>query len=122
MDNTAYDKHAEQVGLDRYAVIAPLVNRKLTPGQYRDEKVRILGVQHKFPDGERWITERTLRRWLEWYNKGHRNEKRELVCPPGPEALRSLSRKDRGTTRVLSPEIIDRCASVPRSRRGIPRR
>lgn len=107
MGNTAYEEHATQVALARYAVIAPLVTRTLTRGQHQGEKVRILSCMHKFPDGERWVKERTLRRWMEWYQNGHRTHDGVLVCGPGVDALKDAPRDDRGTTRVLSPEIIN---------------
>ena len=92
----------EEVALARYAVIAPLVCREMGKEELWEEIKRVAGVVHRFPDGNRRVSRRSVRRWRQYYLKGRKH------CLPGLEALYPKSRMDQGEPRVLPPEIVDR--------------
>ena len=105
------ERHATDVALARYAVIAPLVSRKMDNAEYRAEVHRILAITHKFPDGkEKRISERHLRRWCRWYREGRSIG--DLQIPAGVDVLKPIARKDRGTPRVLDPQLIERAVRL----------
>ena len=92
----------EEVALARYAVIAPLVCREMGKEELWEEIKRVANVVHRFPDGNRRFSRRSIRRWRQYYLEGRQH------CPPGLESLYPKSRTDQGEPRVLPPEIIDR--------------
>lgn len=107
------EKHAVDLALARYAIIAPLVSRPLNREQRRQVRKDILSSLHRFPDGtERRISERCLNRFYEYYRHGHRNRAGELVTEPGLDALRPLPRSDQGTVRVLEPEWVEQAVRL----------
>ena len=57
--------------LARYSVIASVVSRKWpTPADKTVEMKRAAMSIHKFPDAERRVSLRHVRRWVEWYEGG----------------------------------------------------
>lgn len=113
MNLSEWERHATDVALARYAVIAPLITRHLDRDEYRMEVQRVAGAIHKFPDGERMVSRRTVRRWCDWYRNGHLNENTgERDSPPGIEGLTPSRRADLGQARVLDPAIIERAVRL----------
>lgn len=108
MDDQAFEKYADQVMLDRYGVIAPLVSRKLTPEEYRAESDRIVGACHQFKSSgkEVRVPRRTLQRWVWWYLHGHRTERGVWISGGGDVALRPTRRSDCGVAKAVTLEII----------------
>ena len=100
MDDT---QRSQEAALARFAVIAPLVSRTLSPAQAAAIRQAILGAEHVFPqERPRRITERTLRRWVAAYKK---------ALPGGTiaalNALYPQPRSDRGVPRVFDPQVIE---------------
>ena len=60
----------EEVALARYAVIAPLVCREMSREELWEEIKRVANVVHRFPDGHRRVSRRSIRRWRQYYLKG----------------------------------------------------
>lgn len=109
MDDHVFERYADQVMLDRWGVIAPLVTRKLTPEEYRQECDRIVSCRHFFKSTgkEVQVPRRTLQRWLSRYLHGHRTEKGVWISGPGDAALRPGRRCDCGRAKVVTPEIVE---------------
>ncbi len=115
MSPTDWERHADDVALARYSVISPLVCRQLTPSEYQDLKGEVLAALHLFPDNKsRKVSRRCLERWCGWYRNGHINDDGELVSEPGIEALRPLPRSDKGTSRRLDDDLVDRAIALRR--------
>lgn len=95
-----------EIALARYAVIAPLVCREMSREELWEEVKRVAKVVHRFPDGNRKVSPRTIRRWRQYYLEGRR------YSEPGLLALHPKSRKDMGAPRILPPEIIDRAVAL----------
>lgn len=113
MKKAASEQHAQEVALARYAVIAPLVTRNLSPDEFHKERAKVLACTHKFPtEGERAVARRTVERWLNWYRNGRSNDDGVVATAPGLDALKPVSRADRGFARVLSPDLIDRAVRL----------
>lgn len=113
MNPQQWERHATDLALCRYAVIAPLVTRSLSKGEYRLEFHRIVSAVHKFPDGERMVSERTLRRWCDWYRNGHLNEEAgERDSVPGVDGLKPSRRIDLGQPRVLKPATLEQAVRL----------
>ena len=96
----------EEVALARYAVIAPLVCREMSREELWEEIKRVANVVHRFPDGHRRVSRRSIRRWRQYYLKGRAH------CEPGLEALHPKERTDQGEPRILPPEIIERAVAL----------
>lgn len=111
MNPEEFPQHALDVALARYAVIAPLVSRNLTPPQFHQEAQRILACSHQFPgQEEKRISARHLRRWVKWYREGR--QMGGQVLPAGVEALKPVHRSDQGKTRVLDPEVVEQAVRL----------
>jgi transposase InsO family protein len=102
-DGRRDDEKAITVALFRYSVIAELVEEELERGEVGAKVAEIAGQRHYLPGkGSVRVRVRTVYRWLELYRKG------------GIEALRSRWRKDRGVTRRLSDEVLERAIVLRR--------
>lgn len=112
MNDKEWERWAEDTAIARYAVIAPLVSRKLTQAEYRAEFQRVISAIHEFPDGERVISRRTLSRWVDWFRKGHKNRAGERDSKPGFDALKPTRRIDHGQTRVVAPEVVEQAVRL----------
>jgi transposase InsO family protein len=103
------DDWAIQVALFRYGVIAPLVERE----EYASGEVTRLvreaaGREHYLPHkGPVGVSERTVYAWIAAYRKH------------GIEALRPAVRKDRGTSRTIKKDTLDRAVLL---RKELPER
>lgn len=96
MNQEEWERHATDVALARYAVVAPLIRRQLNRDERRLELEKVVGAVHKFPDGDRKVSGRTVRRWCDWYRNGHLNEDvRERDSDPGIDGLKPARRADR---------------------------
>lgn len=99
-----FDKHQQEVAIARFAVIAPLVTRPLSPPELTDARRAILAVSHAFPgtDERKRISARTLGRWVSAY---------QAALPQGTiaalEALAPQGRSDKGQPRVFSEEVLE---------------
>ena len=102
------------LGLARYSVIAPVVSRKWdTPEEKAAEIKRIAMAVHKFPDDEeKEVSERHVRRWVQWYEKGRVLAQRTIA--PGFDALRPIARSDQGKPRKLDAKLILRAEELRR--------
>jgi putative transposase len=98
------------VALFRFRVIAPLLEPGLTAEERRRIRADILARAHTLVDGEgqRTVSERTLRRWLALWRTNRRLED-----------LMPAMRKDAGSLRAFSPEVLARAAAL---RREVPQR
>ena len=96
----------EEIALARYAVIAPLVCREMSREELWEEVKRVAKVVHRFCDGNRKVSPRTIRRWRQYYLEGRQHSE------PGLQALYPKSRKDLGAPRILPPEIICRAVAL----------
>jgi putative transposase len=103
------DDQACLIGLFRYGIIAPLADREANaPGEVVALVRAIAGREHHLPGrGPVRISERTVYAWLATYRKG------------GLDALRPVRRKDRGRSRVLSDEVLERAIQL---RQEVPKR
>jgi len=96
MPSTQPDREWE-LALAKYAVIAPLVCRNLTPAERGALRKEIVQAAHLFPgDRVQQIAPRTLREWVQLYRKR------------GLDGLRAGPRKDKGVPRAVPPEVIER--------------
>ena len=97
----AHSDHRHEVALFRYGLIADLVQLSPgTPGLYRrlEEKA---DKEYVIPGTSRTrVAAETLRDWLKGYRKG------------GFEALMPKARADRGQSRSLPPEAVERLLSI----------
>lgn len=96
------DEHAIQMALFRYGVIAPVADvESLAYGELTALIGKISGQTHYLPGkGPITVKERTLFDWLERYRAG------------GIAALRPRVRKDKGTSRALPAQIIERAIEL----------
>lgn len=98
------DRHPQEVAIARFAVIAPLVTRPLSPPELTEARRGILATPHAFPGtGEhKRVSARTLGRWVSAY---------QAALPKGTiaalEALAPQGRSDKGQPRVFSQETLD---------------
>lgn len=115
MNQADWERHAMDVALARYSVIAPLVSRKMTEEERWRQVREVASAVHRFPDGkEKRVSPRSVRRWTTWYLEGHRNEKNEVVSEPGLDALKPVARADQGKPRKVDPELVDRAERLRR--------
>ena len=97
-----------ELALAKYAVIAPLVCRNLTPAERDALRKEIIAATHIFPgDRIQRIAPRTLREWIQLYRKR------------GLDGLRAGPRKDKGVPRAVPLEVIERAKAL---KAEIPRR
>lgn len=96
------DEDAILVALFRYGVLAPLVDQhQLACGQTTALIRQIAAQTHYLPgSGPRVVRERTIYGWLQRYRHG------------GIAELRPRIRKDKGASRILSGETIDRAVAL----------
>jgi len=97
-----------ELALAKYAVIAPLVCRNLTPAERDALRKEIIAATHLFPgDRLQRIAPRTLREWIQLYRQR------------GLDGLRAGPRKDKGVPRAVPLEVIERAKAL---KAEIPRR
>ena len=97
----------EDVALARYAVIAPLICREMSPVEQAAEVRRLCAMLHRFPEGLRRVSRRNVRRWCAYYRQG-----RPPKMEPGLDALLPATRNDSGQARKLDPAIINRAITL----------
>ncbi len=103
------DDAAIQLALFRYGVIAPLADRELPArGEVAATVREIVDREHYLPGrGPVRISERTVYAWLSAWRTG------------GIDALRPVRRKDRGRSRALGDDLLERAAQL---RKEVPKR
>jgi putative transposase len=90
-----------KVALFRYGVIAPLVCRRLEPDAVKQIRSQILEQQFEYPDGSRRLVPiRTIRHWVAKYRKF------------GFKGLFDDFRSDKGTSRAISPELLEKAKEL----------
>ena len=101
---TPEDTWRTQVALFRYTLILPLLRHdRQRDGTKRQLREAIAGQPHTIPHSQRrTVSVPTLRRWEKAYRKG------------GFDALKPRSRRDRGASRSLSAETLDRAEALKR--------
>jgi transposase InsO family protein len=105
-----YSILAQEHALARFAVIAPLVCRKLDPAETTIVRQAILQQTHHFPNGnQRQVGERTLRRWVAAYRAALSNGTAAAL-----QALYPQPRSDKGVPRVFDPAVIDEAVALRR--------
>lgn len=115
MNSIEIERAADDLALARYAVISPLVCRQMTPAERQEVRAEILASIHVFPgDAGKPISSRCLERWCNWYRHGRPNKHGERITAPGIEALRPLTRLDKGKARVLEESLIGRAVALRR--------
>ncbi len=88
------DPKSEKVALFRYGLIATLVLERLSRGELMRRARELATLHYDIPWSERTtISVGTLLKWANRYRKG------------GLEALAPARRKDRGKSRVISPQL-----------------
>jgi len=97
----------EDVAMARYAVISSLLCREWIPEEYSAEINRLASGLHRFPEGVRRVSRRSIRRWCHYFRNG-RPPKNE----PGFDALLPQARSDLGQARNLDPAIIERAIEL----------
>jgi transposase InsO family protein len=102
------DEAGIQLALFRYGVIGPLVERaQYEPGEITRLVAEIAAATHYLPGtGAVRVGRRTIYTWLQRHRKG------------GIEALRPCSRKDRGTRRAASDEVLARAVALRKEQPG----
>src|SRR6266581_4237242 len=90
------DPKSEKVALFRYGLIATLVLERLSRGELMRRARELATLHYDIPWSERTtISVGTLLKWANRYRKG------------GLEALAPARRKDRGKSRVISPQLAE---------------
>ncbi len=88
------DPKSEKIALFRYGLIATLVLERLSRGELMRRARELAALQYEIPFSERTtISVGTLLKWAGRYRKG------------GLEALGPKRRRDRGQSRVISPQL-----------------
>jgi hypothetical protein len=101
------DEKARAEALFRYRLIAPLTDER-DPAPLRARVAQIAAAFHVHPHrGETRVTARTLWKWLAAFRTG------------GIDALCPHERRDKGTVRAVSPEVLARAEAL---RREVPTR
>lgn len=104
-----FNEHQQAVAIARFAVIAPLVTRPLSPPESEAARRAILAVPHHFPGtGEpKLVSRRTLGRWVAAY---------KAALPNGTvaalSALAPQGRSDKGKPRVFDAAILDEAVKL----------
>jgi transposase InsO family protein len=102
------DPKSEKVALFRYGLIATLVLERLSRGELMRRARELAALHYEIPFSARTtISVGTLLKWARRYRKG------------GLEALSPERRKDRGRSRVISPQL---AALIERLKRENPHR
>jgi putative transposase len=97
-----------EVALWKLSVLGPLVSARLEHGDQRAWLLETAERVHQRPDGQLvTLSPRTLEAWLYAYRKG------------GLAALSRKTRRDRGASRAIAPEVAD---LLVRAKREHPRR
>ncbi len=101
---TPEDTWRTEVALFRYTLILPLLRHdRQRDGAKRQMREAIAAQQHIIPHSQRRsVSVPTLRRWEKAYRQG------------GFDALKPRSRRDRGASRSLSAETLDRAEALKR--------
>ncbi|MBI3929841.1 MAG: hypothetical protein HY319_30160 [Armatimonadetes bacterium] len=110
MNPQRWERHATDLGLARYAVIAPLVTRSLSQGEYRLEFHGSSQPSTSFRTVSGWCP--SGRRWCDWYRNGHLNEAGERDSVPGVDGLKPSRRIDLGQARVLKPATAEQAVRL----------
>jgi len=76
----------------------------MTPEELSAEVKRVVSTPHRFPDGLRRVSARTVRRWRQYYRDGRPE--------PGLKALQPKTRNDQGQPRALELEAIERAVRL----------
>lgn len=76
----------EDVALARYAVIAPLVCREMSAVEQAAEVRRLCSMLHRFPEGQRRVSRRNVRRWCAYYRQGR--PPKMVAGPPDESSCR----------------------------------
>ncbi len=96
------DERRTDIALARYTLILPMV-REPSPQQRRQMRQNMAATLHEFPHTLRnGVSANTLYRWEKAWRAG------------GFEALKPRPRHDRGQTRVVSAETLDRAETLKR--------
>ncbi len=109
MKDVSFERWAMTLALDRYGVIASLVNRTMTTTEYRQELGRVVSSVHKFKSSgqELRFSLRTVERWVRLYTTGRWNNQGVLFRGPGVDALMPARRSDCGSVRMISDEVVE---------------
>jgi putative transposase len=101
---TPQDTWRTEVALFRYTLILPLLRHdRQRDGTKRQMREAIAAQQHTLPHSQRHtVSVPSLRRWEKAYRNG------------GFDALKPRSRRDRGASRSLSAETLDRAEALKR--------
>lgn len=102
------DEAAIQLALFRYGVIGPLVEQQQhQPGELTRLVAELTAATHWLPGtGAVRVGRRTIYTWLARYRRG------------GIEALRPCSRKDRGTRRTATDDVLERAVALRKEQPG----
>jgi len=115
MNESDWERYADDLALARYAVIAPLVSRVMGSKERTLVRAEILRSVHQFPGGHsQRVSCRGLERWFAHFKFGHTNTDGEVVSEPGIMALRPMPRNDRGKPRKLKAVLLDRAVELRR--------
>lgn len=91
------EKMRQEVANFRYGLIAPLVTRKLAPGEQAALLREIASHTYDIPGGQaKKLHPRTLERYLRFYREG------------GWEALLPSVRADKLACRQIAPEVLEK--------------
>lgn len=106
-----HERERRQEALYRYLVIAPLLSPQLSRADRARLLAQILSEPPRRPDGGPTppLSKRTIQRWLRTY---------ETAAGDPLAALQPKPRKDRGTSRKISPELLAQAITL---REGSPR-
>ena len=97
-----------EIALFRYTLILPCVRGEYPPGGKQELRERIIGRHYDFPHSSRsTVSASTLARWERLYRKD------------GFDGLKPKPRSDRGRSRSISGETLDRAETLKREQ---PRR
>lgn len=90
-----------ELALAKYAVIAPLVARMLTPEEREATRKQILDTTHLFPGGRmKRVAPRTLREWVQFY-RAH-----------NLQGLLAKGRKDKGKPRAIPASVLEKAKAL----------
>lgn len=104
MDSPYY----QEMALARFAIIAPLVTRKLSAAEVTQIRHAILTQIHVFPgEQEKRVSMRTLQRWLAAYRKALPNGTIAAL-----NAIYPQPRSDKGVPRVFDPTLIEEAIAL----------
>ena len=92
----------EKLALHRFRVIAPLLEKGLTPRELSERRAEILATEFRLPDSPlpKRIARRTLQRWVSRY------------AQRGFKGLLPQPRSDRGACRAIDPQLLLRAVEL----------